>query len=448
MSKSRYHKVPSGRFSRLASFGQLAGGIAGGMIAEGARRLANGERPKMGDMLLTPGNAMRVTDQLSRLRGAAMKLGQMISLDAGDVLPAELTAILARLRDAAHFMPAAQLNKVLLAEWGPDWRKTFTRFEATPIAAASIGQVHRATLPDGRLLAIKVQYPGIAASIDADVDNVATLLRMSSLLPASLDIDPLLAEAKRQLHEEADYRREAAQMRQYRTLLAGDPAFVMPEPVEHLSSERVLAMDFIQGSPIETLQQAPRDIRDAAMKALMGLVLRELFEFGHMQTDPNFANFRWQADTGRIVLLDFGAARAVPPATTQAYRGLMAAGLAQDHQALRDALVTIGFVTPDLLQRHGGAIDEMIDVLLRHLGKPGLFDFADRSFVDQVRVQAERIAADRSAWHIPPADTLFVQRKVSGTAMLAVRMESRLPLRDMVADILGLPAEPPALTNG
>lgn len=437
MSGSRYRKVPSARLSRLASFGQLAGGIAGSVIAEGARKLASGERPRMSDLLLTPANAVRVTEQLSRLRGAAMKLGQMISLDAGDVLPAELTAIMARLRDAAHFMPPAQLNKVLTAEWGPDWRRQFASFDATPVAAASIGQVHRAILPDGRVLAIKVQYPGVAASIDADVDNVATLLRMSGLLPATLDVAPLLAEAKRQLHEEADYRREATQMRRYRELLAGDPAFVMPEPVEELSGERVLAMDFIAASAIETLGTAPREIRDEAMGALFRLVLRELFEFGHMQTDPNFANFRWQADTGRIVLLDFGAARAVPQETSRAYRALIQAGLAEDRAALREALISIGFVTPAILQRHGSAIDEMIDVLLRHLGKPGLFDFADRSFVDQVRGQAEVIAADRAAWHIPPANTLFVQRKVSGTALLAVRMQARLPLRDMVAGFVG-----------
>lgn len=437
MSDSRYRKVPSARLSRLASFGQLAGGIAGGMIAEGARRLASGERPRMSDLLLTPGNAMRVTEQLSRLRGAAMKLGQMISLDAGDVLPAELTAIMARLRDAAHFMPPGQLNQVLSAEWGREWRQRFARFEATPIAAASIGQVHRATLPDGRLLAIKVQYPGIAASIDADVDNVATLLKMSGLLPAGLDIAPLLAEAKRQLREEADYFREAAQMRRYRELLAGDPAFVMPDPVDELSGERVLAMDYIPGSPIETLQQAPRDVRDRAMAALLGLTLRELFVFGHMQTDPNFANFRWQSESGRIVLLDFGAARAVPPATAEAYRALMRAGLAEDRAALKAALVSVGFVTPGLIERHGQSLDDMIEVLLRHLGKPGLFDFADRSFVERVRSHAEIIAADRAAWHIPPADTLFVQRKISGTAMLAVRMQARLPLREMVADMVG-----------
>jgi len=440
VSDARYRKVPSARLSRLASFGQMAGGIAGGMIAEGARRLSQGQRPHLSDMLLTPANAMRVTDQLSRLRGAAMKLGQMISLDAGDVLPAELTAILSKLRDSAHFMPPAQLQRVLDTEWGAGWRRHFKHFEATPIAAASIGQVHRATLPDGRVLAIKVQYPGIAASIDADVDNVGSLLRLSSLLPASMDIAPLLSEAKRQLHEEADYLREADQMRRYQSLLADDPAFILPAPVAELSGKNVLAMDFIKGQPIETLETAPQETRDAVMSALITLTLRELFEFGYMQTDPNFANFRWQAESQRIVLLDFGAARAVPPHIVAAYRDLMAAGLTEDRTALRAALLSIGFVAPATLERHGPAIDAMIDILIEHLGKPGLFDFADRSFVDRVRHHAETIVADRAAWHIPPADTLFVQRKVSGTALLAVRMQARMPLRDDVAKFFpGIP---------
>jgi predicted unusual protein kinase regulating ubiquinone biosynthesis (AarF/ABC1/UbiB family) len=288
-------------------------------------------------------------------------------------------------------------------------------------------------MPDGRVLAIKVQYPGIAASIDADVDNVGSLLRLSTLLPATLDIAPLLSEAKRQLHEEADYLREADQMRRYQALLAENPAFILPSPVDELSGKNVLAMDFIKGQPIEMLASAPQETRDAVMSALITLTLRELFEFGYMQTDPNFANFRWQAESQRIVLLDFGAARAVPPHIVEAYRELMVAGLTEDRAALRAALLSIGFVAPATLDRHGPAIDAMIDILIEHLGKPGLFDFADRSFVDRVRHHAETIVADRAAWHIPPADTLFVQRKVSGTALLAVRMQARMPLRDEVA---------------
>jgi predicted unusual protein kinase regulating ubiquinone biosynthesis (AarF/ABC1/UbiB family) len=437
MSDERYRKVPTGRLSRFSAFGQIAGGVAGGMIAEGAKRLARGERPHVSDLLLTPANATRVTEQLSRLRGAAMKLGQMISLDAGDLLPQELTAILAKLRDAAHFMPPKQLQTVLAATWGADWRRKFARFDATPIAAASIGQVHRAVMHDGRTVAVKVQYPGIAASIDADIDNVATLLRVSGLLPKELDITPLLVEAKRQLHEEADYMREAEQMRRYGAMLAGEEAFLVPAPVDELTGPGVLTMDFIAARPIDELEAALQEVRDRTMGALMDLVLRELFTFGFMQTDPNFANYRWQPDTGKIVLLDFGAARAVPEETRLAYARMMYAGLSGDPAQLKRRICEVGFASEEQITRHGAAFDGVISVLLEHVNKSDIFDFADRSFVARLRDFGEPVAQDKGTWHLPPMDTLFVQRKVSGTALLAVRMKARLPLKAMVAARVG-----------
>ena len=341
-SSPRGRAVPSGRLARLGAFGRLAAGVGGGVVAEGARRLAAGERPRMGDMLLTPANAVRVADQLAHLRGAAMKLGQMISMDAGDMLPPELATILARLRNQAHHMPPQQLDTVLAAEWGRDWRRRFAHFQAHPIAAASIGQVHRARLPDGTDLAIKVQYPGVKARIDADVDNVATLLGVSGLLPKELDVAPLLREAKRQLHEEADYLREGEMLTRYRALLADTPGFVVPGLHADLTTPRVLAMDFVAGGPIEALETADQPVRDAAMRDLIGLVLRELLDWGLMQTDPNFANYRWQADTGRIVLLDFGATRDIPAQTAEGYRALLAAGLSGRHDAVREAAIGAG----------------------------------------------------------------------------------------------------------
>ena len=424
--------VPSGRLSRLGAFGRLAAGVGGGVVAEGARRLAAGERPRMGDLLLTPANATRVADQLAHLRGAAMKLGQMISMDAGDMLPPELATILARLRNDAHHMPPAQLDTVLAREWGRDWRRRFAHFQAHPIAAASIGQVHRARLPDGRELAIKVQYPGVMQSIDADVDNVATLLRVSGLLPRELDVSPLLGEAKRQLHEEADYLREGAMMTRYRDLLAGDPAFVLPELHADLTTPNVLAMTYVAGVPIETLEAAEQPVRDAAMHSLIALVLRELLDWGLMQTDPNFANYRWQPETGRIVLLDFGAARGVPAATADGYRRLLAAGLSGDRDAVREAAIAAGFLGAAAAARHRPLVDSMIDIILGELNRPGPFDFGDRAFVGVVREQGMEMAQDRATWHLPPADTLFVQRKISGTALLAARLKARVDIRAMV----------------
>ena len=434
--KRRHRAIPSSRAARLGAFGRLAGGVASGMLGEGARRLARGERPRMRDLVLTPGNVGRLADRLSHLRGAAMKLGQMISMDAGDLLPPELAAILAQLRSQAHRMPPEQLRRVLDSEWGPDWRRRFARFNATPIAAASIGQVHRATLPDGRELAIKVQYPGVRESIDSDVDNVATLLRVSGVLPRELDLAPLLTEAKRQLHEEADYEREAAQMTRFGDWLDGHADYVVPRPLPELTTARVLAMDFIDGIPIEALADAPQEQRDAAMRDLMALVLREMFEFGAMQTDPNFANYRFQPDTGRLVLLDFGAARDVDPATAQGYRSLLSAGLSGDRDAVREAARAAGFLGEAAVARHRPLVDRMIDIVVTEMNRPGPFDFGDRGFVEVLREHGMEMAADRSTWHIPPVETLFVQRKVSGTALLAARLEARVDVRELVRPYL------------
>ena len=359
-----------------------------------------------------------------------MKLGQMLSLDAGDLLPAELTAILAQLRETAHFMPPGQLQQTLNSAWGPDWRRHFARFDTTPIAAASIGQVHRAVLMSGRQVAVKVQYPGISSSINADIDNVATLLRISGLLPPGLSIAPHLAEAKRQLQEEADYLREAEQMRRYRALLANDPRFVLPEPVEDLLRQTVLPMDFLAGAPIETLATASDSVRNGAMDAMLDLVLREMFEFGLMQTDPNFANYRWQRDSGRIVLIDFGATRPVAQESVEDYRRLLRAGLAGDITAVRNALIAMGFVSMAQASRHGPAIDAIIGIGLQHLhgSRGGLFDFADRQFVSTIRDQAAPLIADRASWLLPPPDKLFLQRKISGMALLFTRLQARLPL--------------------
>ena len=207
--RGRTRAVPTTRVGRFAKVARLAGGVAGGMLAEGARQLRAGNRPRTRDLLLTPSNARRVTRQLAEMRGAAMKLGQILSMDSGELLPRELTDILASLRDDASAMPDEQLEAALVDAYGADWEQVFRIFDRYPIAAASIGQVHRAVDHDGRELALKIQYPGVADSIASDVDNISTLLRISGLLPAAADLGPFLVDAKRQLEDEADYLKEA-----------------------------------------------------------------------------------------------------------------------------------------------------------------------------------------------------------------------------------------------
>ena len=208
-------KVPTNRITRFGKLASLATRVTGAMVTEGAKQFAQGKRPNAKELLLTPSNIKRVTDQLAQLRGAAMKVGQLMSMDAGDLISPELADILARLRADAAPMPAVQLAAVLSQELGADWKHHFIEFNFKPIASASIGQVHQAHLEDGTKLAIKVQYPGIKKSIDSDVDNVGTLLNLAGIIPKGVDYQGLLEEAKKQLHAEADYMLEAKLLEHY-----------------------------------------------------------------------------------------------------------------------------------------------------------------------------------------------------------------------------------------
>jgi predicted unusual protein kinase regulating ubiquinone biosynthesis (AarF/ABC1/UbiB family) len=434
--KNRQRAVPAGRIARLGTFGKLVGGVAGGMVAEGARRLASGEGINARDLILTPGNVQRLTDRLSHLRGAAMKMGQMISLDAGDFLPEELSKILATLRDQANFMPTRQLDQVLKAEWGPDWRKQFRWFNPRPIAAASIGQVHKALTRDGEELAIKVQYPGVAKSIDSDVDNVMTLLKVAGFAPPELEMDKLMAAAKQQLHEEADYQREGAQMAMYREQLAGVEGFVVPKLHEGLTRGSILAMSFEDGVSIEELGNEPPERRDAVFARLIRLVARELFDFGVMQTDPNFANFRYRRETGEIILLDFGACRPVDPSVANGYRRMLEAGLKGNAQEVLAATIEAGFMMPIVAEKHPERVNRMIDIVINEMREDAPFDFGDRAFIPLLREEGYAIAQDKDTWAFPPIETLFVQRKVSGTALLGARLKAKVNIRRITEEVL------------
>ncbi|SNT42970.1 Predicted unusual protein kinase regulating ubiquinone biosynthesis, AarF/ABC1/UbiB family [[Luteovulum] sphaeroides subsp. megalophilum] len=423
--------VPSSRISRLARLGGLATGLAGSAAVEGARQIARGRRPTMGDLLLTPANAMRVAEQLSHMRGAAMKIGQLLSMDAGDVLPPELAQILARLRADAHHMPGPQLKKVLTAAWGPDWLRRFRRFDVRPIAAASIGQVHRALTADGRDLAIKVQYPGVRRSIDSDVDNVAGLLRLSGLVPKGLDIVPMLAEAKRQLHEEADYRREGDCLARFGALLRDDPGFLVPDLHADLTTAGVLAMTYVEGRPVEDLTPAPQAERDRVVAGLVELLFRELFEFRLMQTDPNFANFRYAGD-GRLILLDFGATRAVSPELSGFYRRLLRAGMAGDRGAARAVALELGFLAEDTPRDLEDRMFAMFEMSMEPLRGGGVFDFGTSDLPLRMRDAGMAMAVERAHLRLPPVETLFLQRKFGGIYLLASRLGARVNLRAIV----------------
>lgn len=431
-TKTPASPVPRGRFARLAHLSGLAGKVAGGVLAEGLRQVAQGNTPRAADLIFTPANARRVADKLSELRGAAMKVGQLLSMDAGDILPAELAAILARLRADARPMPMSQVVAALEQSLGQGWKRRFRRFSFTPMAAASIGQVHAAITQSDRQLALKIQYPGIRESIDSDVDNVATLLRISRLVPKELGLAPLLDEAKRQLHREADYLLEAEHLRRFAVLLEDVPEFLVPGVDEDLTRQTILAMDRLHGEPIESLVSASQATRDRAVTLLLDLLFRELFEFGMIQTDPNFANFLFNPKTDQLELLDFGATRNYSSAVIDAYRNLLAAALRGDESTMTESARAIGYFRDDIHARQREAVLALFVLATEPARTRGRYDFGESDLALRIRNAGMALSFEQGFWHTPPADAVFLHRKLAGLYLLAARLRAHVDVHTIL----------------
>ncbi len=434
--EDKHKAIPTTRVGRFARVARMAGGVAGGMLAEGTRQLRAGKRPKARDMLLTPANARRVADQLATMRGAAMKVGQILSMDSGDFLPRELADILARLRSDARYMPPGQLDEVMSEAYGNDWEAQFYGFQHKPLAAASIGQVHRALSPDGREIVLKVQYPGVAGSINADVDNIASLLKVSGLLPAEFDIQPLLDDAKDQLHDEADYNKEAEFLAAFGDLLADDDRFLVPEVLPDLTRKTVLAMTYVGGRPIESIAELPQEERDAVMSALIELMFRELFELRMVQTDPNFANYQYDRASGKIVLLDFGATRRFKAAFANNYRSLAKAAIAGNRKRLIAAAERVGYAMGDEDSDYRELVLELFLMALEPLQVDEPYDFAASDMSRRMSARAEDVSGYRDFWQAPPTDAVYFHRKLGGMFLLASRLKARVNVHRLISQFL------------
>ena len=432
MSKKKEAPVPTSRVGRFGRMVKIAGGIAGGMVAEGGRRIRDGEKLNAKDMLLTPGNAQRLTKELSKMRGAAMKMGQMLSMEGGDILPKELSDILARLRQDAMWMPAAQLDKAMETAYGEDWQDIFYAFNFTPVAAASIGQVHKAISPEGDEVALKIQYPGVAKSIDSDVDNISTLLRMSGQLPDSIDIKPILKEAKLQLKDEADYLLEAKYLATFHKQLENDDRFLVPEVFTELSRENVLVMSYIEADPIEVIAELPQADRDRIMTDMLDLMMQEFFDWRIMQTDPNFANYRYKKDTGEIVLLDFGATRKFSATFVNDYKRLVKAALKGDTPRFHKAAQKLGYLPGNASQDYLDFVEEIFNIILEGVLQPGPYDFGATTIPAQMMEYVDQIQDYKEFWSAPPTDAIFFHRKVGGMFMLASRMNARVDVHKLL----------------
>jgi predicted unusual protein kinase regulating ubiquinone biosynthesis (AarF/ABC1/UbiB family) len=410
-------------------------------VVAGTRRLLGGEAGDAAAALLNPESARRLARRLARLRGAAMKLGQLLSLESAEILPPEFAEALAVLRASADAMPAAQVRRVLGREYGRGFEARFRSFEWEPIASASIGQVHAAVAADGRRLALKIQYPGVARSIESDVDNVAALLRLARFLPRDVDLSAILAEAKRQLRQEADYLIEAANLRRYAALLAGEPALRVPGVHDDLTTRRVLAMDFLGGEPVETLGEpgVPQARRDAVGGVLERLVFRELFEFRFMQTDPNFANYVIEPGNDRVGLLDLGSAREFTMELRDRYAHIVRAVIAGDRAAVRAAAEAIGYLPPGEREDRARGVEDLILLVCEPIRHDGVYDFGRSRIPTRVRDLGFDLAFRRGFLRPPPPETVFLHRKLVGSFLLCARIRARVDVGALVRPLVETP---------
>lgn len=436
MAKNKTKAVPSKRLNRLGRMARMATGVAAGMLGEGARQLSQGNRPKLGDMLLTPANARRVADQLSTMRGAAMKVGQLLSMETRDFLPPELADILAQLRNKAFAMPSTQLENCLIEAYGEDWQSSFATFEHQPMAAASIGQVHKATTLDGEDIVLKIQYPGVSESIDSDVDNIASLLRITRLLPKEVEIDTILVDAKIQLHEEADYFQEAAYLQQFSAALKDKKEFVVPHYYKDLSTEKILAMSYVAGEPIENLETLNDDDKNTLIENMFKLMLFELFDLRLMQTDANFANYLYHAESKNIALLDFGASRTFGTKFVIDYKRLLRAVCNKDEAALIDAADRLGYDASSASDAYLEFLINVFEIALEPFAYQGIYNFKDAKISERLAAMGEVGLDFKEFWRVPPADILYLHRKLGGMYLLAARIDAEIDLNALVSPYL------------
>lgn len=432
----RESKVPATRISRLWNYGGLAAGMIGGAIGEGLSRAVGGGG--QGSMMLSAANMERLVTKLSRMRGAALKLGQMLSFQDSKMLPAPMQEVLQRVQDRADYMPAWQRDKVLVSNLGPEWRELFDEFEEIPIAAASIGQVHRATLrSNGAKVAVKIQFPGVADSINSDLDNIGVLLAATSLLPKGLYLNKTIDNARTELGWECDYEREAVCGERYRGLLADETdVFVVPKIYLEASGKQVLTMEFMEGIGVTRVTSFNQEQRDWIGTQILRLCLREITEFKFMQTDPNWTNFLYNAEKNKLELLDFGASREYPDKFITLYVRLLAAASRLDRAGVKTLSEELGYLTGHeskaMLDAHVTSVLTLAEPFLD--SAPEVYDFRDQTITERVKDQIPVMIRERLA--PPPEETYSLHRKLSGAFLLCARLGSKVRCRDLFEQAL------------
>ena len=413
-----------GEFKRFAKTSGAVGGIAA--------RLA-GER--IGLRTDRASHAEDLKTVLGNLKGPLMKVAQFLTT-VPDVLPPEYAEELATLQANAPSMGWNFVRRRMAAELGADWQRKFVTFAQTANSAASLGQVHRATLPDGTDVACKLQYPDMPSTVEADLRQLRIALSLYRRMDPAIQQEDVYAELADRLREELDYTREAAQMRLYGRMLAGTPSVHVPRPIEAYSTGRLLTMTWLEGRALlaRLAENAPQDERNRIAEALFRAYYVPFYRYGVIHGDPHLGNYQVRPD-GTVNLLDFGAVRVFPPRFVRGVIDLFEAMRDHDDERARAAYVTWGF---------GDVSAEKLAVLnqwARFLYEPLLDDRVRRIQDNDDPTYGRTVLTEvheglkRTGGIKPPREFVLLDRSAIGLGSVFVRLRAELNWSALMREI-------------
>ncbi len=410
--------LPRRAVTRTAKLATLPVGLAG-RTALGLGKRIGGRPAEVVAQEIQQRTAEQIFRVLGELKGGALKLGQALSIFEA-ALPPEIAgpyrATLTRLQEAAPPLPAGAVHKVLVADLGPDWRDNFADFNDSPTAAASIGQVHRATWHDGRPVAVKIQYPGAGKALISDFTQLSRLGRLFSVLMPGLEVKPLLDELRRRVAEELDYQLEAASQEKFANAYAGDPEFLVPHVVA--ATDHVLVSEWVDGTPLSRIiTQGSAEDRNRAGIRIVRFLFSGPSRAGLLHADPHPGNFRL-LDDGRLGVLDFGAVDRLPDGFPHFFGKLLRLMHEnRDIETVEQELRVHGFL------KEGITVDlDALHAYLAPLAEPSrveTFKFTR----DWLRAEASRVTDMRSAaigrrLNLPPSYVLIHRVSTAGIGVL------------------------------
>lgn len=440
MSRSRNGKTVSrirtGSFERRLSMTR-AGLYAGSRMAShmATSWLSNPDQREERRKAMLSRQARFLVDELGQLKGSVVKIGQMMALYGEHFLPEEVTEALHTLEDQTSALEWRAVEKVLKEELGED-RLAQLEVEPDPIGAASLGQVHQARRrSDGLELVLKVQYPGVAQAVDSDLDAVAQLLRVARLVSFGPEFKDWLEEVREMMHREVDYALEAVTTEKFRKMLADDPRFVVPRVIPEFSTAHIIAQTYEQGHPVGSQAVMELDIqrRSRLGKAALELFFRELFEWGEIQTDPNFGNYRIRIagepgsdpENDQIVLLDFGAVQSYSEEFLAPVIQMIRASYEQDVEGVIEGGVALHFMKrewpEEVLNTFAGVCMSVLEPLAPAnnswpdyaVNADGEYRWKESDLPSRVAREAARSAISRY-FQVPPKEFVFLNRKLIG----------------------------------